>query len=94
MYNHTDQKRTLSYLLLKKRLSASEMADIRPYMPFLLYGLPGVSMHFVHTWHLIAAYAAEYKRRSFSPENLAHWAAIRTKLLCALPRTFFAVKQR
>ncbi len=77
-----------------KRLNASELADIRAYMPFLLYGLPGVSMQFVRTWQFIAAYAAEYKRRTWSPPTLAHWDRIRVQLLAAYPRTFFSAEQR
>ncbi len=76
-YGHGDQRRKLSYLLLNKRLSASETAAVRTYMPFLLYN---VAPALARVWQFITAYAAEYKRQMWTDEHLAHWRKLRNEL--------------
>lgn len=71
-------RRTLVYLLFKRRLSATEAGVVRSFMPFLLYGL--VDREMVVAWQIIAAYSAEYKRRVWKGEVRQHWLRLLQKL--------------
>ncbi len=85
-YGRSDQRRKLSYLLLKKRLSASETALVRAYMPFLLYNI--ASPLLVRLWQFVAAYAAEYKRQTWTNAHLQHWEKQRAELSTLTHRAF------